>query len=48
MELGSPAPRFITAATENYSEPDESSLHPSTQYYLDIYCNIFLPPLKPG
>jgi len=30
MELGSPAPRFITGATENYSEPDESSLHPST------------------
>jgi len=29
-ELGSPAPRFITAATEKYSEPDESSLHPST------------------
>jgi len=30
MELESPAPQFITAASKNYSEPDESSLHPST------------------
>jgi len=30
MELGSPAPRFITAATEKYCEPDESSPHNGT------------------